>query len=203
MREIAGAKGRNVYCEMNVDRMAEGMTDWIQEANGKYMKGRVYQTKRSMQWWTKELGALKRHARKSRKAWQNARKDGGECVNETLNQYKRVLNEYKYLLRRMKEENWKRFVSVYSNLDPWGAAYRICRRKNVGECLTSWCVNGIEYVTWNECANVLMEWFFLAMSDEVCIVSEKEEMCVRSFEWSEVDRAIGIAMFERHPAWMV
>ena len=43
LREIAGAKGRDVYCEMNVDRMAEGMTEWIQEAYGKYMKERVYQ----------------------------------------------------------------------------------------------------------------------------------------------------------------
>ena len=82
--------------------------------------------------------------RKSRKAWQNARKDGRERVTERLNEYKRVLNEYKYRLRKVKEESWKRFVSVYSNLDPWGVA---CRGKNVRECLTSLCVNGIKYVT--------------------------------------------------------
>ena len=42
MREIAGAKGRDVYCEMNVDRMAECMTEWIQEVHE-----RTYQNKSS------------------------------------------------------------------------------------------------------------------------------------------------------------
>ena len=35
-------------------------------------------------------------------------------------------NEYKYRLRKVKE-SWKEFVSKYSNLDPWGVVYRVCR----------------------------------------------------------------------------
>ena len=47
----------------------------------------------------------------------------------------------------------------------------------------------------------MMEWFFPAtsMSDEVCPVSENEEMCVRSFEWSEVERTIEKAKLGKAP----
>ena len=42
-------------------------------------------------------------------------------------EYKRSLNEYKYRLRKVKEESWIEFVSKYSNLDTWGVVYRVCR----------------------------------------------------------------------------
>ena len=64
----------------------------------------------------------------------------------------------------MKEESWKQFVSMYSNLDPRGVVYRVCRGKNVRKCLASLNVNGVNYVMWKECANVMMERFFPATS---------------------------------------
>ncbi|KOX76040.1 hypothetical protein WN51_12527 [Melipona quadrifasciata] len=53
------------------------------------------------------------------------------------------LNEYKYRLRKAKEE--RQFVDV---LRMW-----------VRECLTSLNVNSVEYVTWKNCANLLMKRF--------------------------------------------
>ena len=34
----------SVFCETNVERMAERVTDWIQEVNEEYMKDRVRQS---------------------------------------------------------------------------------------------------------------------------------------------------------------
>ena len=65
--------------------MVGGVTEWIQEVNGKHMKERVCQSKRNIHWWTKEVNDLKRHVRKCRKALQKARKDGREYVKERMN----------------------------------------------------------------------------------------------------------------------
>ena len=46
-------------------------------------------------------------------------------MQERMVEYKRSLNEYKYRLRKWKEESLKQFVSKYSNLDPWGVVYRV------------------------------------------------------------------------------
>ncbi|KOX69527.1 hypothetical protein WN51_06537 [Melipona quadrifasciata] len=63
-----------------------------------------------------------------------------------LSEHKKILRKYKYLLRKAKEEKWGQYVSVYSNLDPLGVVYSVCRGKNVRECLTSWSVNDTGYV---------------------------------------------------------
>lgn len=54
-----------------------------------------------------------------------------------LNAYKKNQNEYKYRLRKVKEETWRHFVSAYSNLDPWGVVYKVCRGKKVRQYLSS------------------------------------------------------------------
>lgn len=64
-----------------------------------------------------------------------------------LSEHEKILNEYKYRLRKAKEKNWRQFVNVYSNLDSWDVIYRMCRGRNVRECLTSLNVNGVEYAS--------------------------------------------------------
>ena len=70
---------------------------------------------------------------------------------------KRLLSDYKSRMRRMKEGNWKQFVSESSNLDPWETVYKVCRGKTARQGLSALCVNGINYSTWNEGVNVLLE----------------------------------------------
>lgn len=62
--------------------------------------------------------------RKKRRIFQ--RKNGSADVCERKEEYKRALNEYKCRMRRVKEDNWKRFVGEVSNLHPWGSVYRVC-----------------------------------------------------------------------------
>lgn len=130
--------------------------------------------------------------RKCRGAWQRARKERSEDVDVRLREYKRIMGEYKYRMRKTKEENWRQFVSVYSNLDPWGVVYRVCRVKYARECLTTLNVNGVEYVTRKECANVMMNGFFPASSmiGNSSVENDCDGTYVRSFEWSEVEGAI-------------
>ena len=91
------------------------------------MKDRVRQSVRNMCWWTRELSALKSQVQKCRRVWQRARMECRADVQERMVKYKRSLNDYKYCLRKVKEESWIEFVSKYSNLDLWGVVYRVCR----------------------------------------------------------------------------
>ena len=62
-------------------------------------------------------------------------------------------------MRGVKQDSWKQFVSEFSNLDPWGPVYRVCRGKTARQELGALCVDGTNY-SWNECANVLLQRFF-------------------------------------------
>ena len=50
-------------------------------------------------------------------------------------------------MRRVKEDNWKQFVSESSNLDPLGPVYKVCRGKTARQGLSALCVNGNNYST--------------------------------------------------------
>ena len=75
------------------------------------------------------------------------------------------------------------------------------------EYLTSLNVDGVECVTWKECASKLMEKFFPAarMNVEGCHCSEDdtEGMKDKRFEWNEVEKAIVKAKLRKAPGLMV
>ena len=194
LAEVARSRGMNVLDEVNVDNMAASVTGWIQEMNEKHMKVIKRRGGRRVEWWTKELSTLKGKVRKRRRVYQKARKEGRMDVCERKEEYKRALNEYKYRLRRVKEENWKRFVGESGNLDPWGPVYRICRGRCVRQGLSSLCVNGECVSTWKECANVLLERFFpvssLTSGADVNVHRVVPDTYAKDFEWEEVNVAV-------------
>ena len=108
------------------------------------------------------MSAQKSKVPEKTREWQRARKNGSMDVEERKREYKRALNDYKSRMRRVKEKNWKQFVSESSNLDPWGPVYRLCRGKTARQGLSALCVNG-NYSTWNECAEVPLERFFQSL----------------------------------------
>ena len=69
------------------------------------------------------------------------------------------------------------------------------------EYLTSLNVDGVECVTWKECARKLMEKFFPAagMNLEGCSEDETEGMKDKCFEWNEVEKAIVKAKLRKAP----
>ena len=69
------------------------------------------------------------------------------------------------------------------------------------EYLTSLNVDGVECVTWKECASKLMEKFFPAagVNVEGCSEDETVGMKDKSFEWNEVEKAIAKAILRKPP----
>ena len=129
-------------------------------------------------------------------------------VEERKREYKRALNDYKLSMRRVKEHNWKQFVSKSSNLDQWSPVYKVCRGKTARQGLSALCVNGNNYSTSNECANVLLERFFpvscLNVEESVeDFVNVREDVQVKGFEWQVVNVAVKEENCGRHTVWMV
>ena len=60
--EVAGVRGMNVFCETNVDRMVEGVTEWIQEVNGGHMKSRASESMEVERFHRQLKTAIKCHA---------------------------------------------------------------------------------------------------------------------------------------------
>ena len=156
--ETVRLNGIELMNETNVSRMAECVTGWIQEMNGKYMKECERWCGRKIAWWTRELSVQKSKVRKKRREWQRARKNGCMDVEERKREYKRALNDYKSRMRSVKEDNWKHFVSESSNLDPC-PVYKVCRGNTARQGLSALCVNGNNYSTWNDGAEKLLEFF--------------------------------------------
>lgn len=48
LSEVVGVREMNVFCETNIDRTVEGVTEWIQKVNGRHMKEQVCQSKWKM-----------------------------------------------------------------------------------------------------------------------------------------------------------
>ena len=82
MIETVRLNEMKVMNETNVDRMAECVTGWIQEVNGKHMRECERWCDRRIAWWTRELSALKDKVRKKRRVWQRAKKNGCVDVDE-------------------------------------------------------------------------------------------------------------------------
>lgn len=200
---MAELNGIELLNETNVDGMVDTLMGWIQGVNKKYMRKSKHRSDRKFEWWTNELRTLKGKVRKSRRAWQREKKRESENVEARKREYKRLLNEYKFRMRRVKEENWRQFSSVSSSLDPWGPVYKICRGKYARQCMSALRVNGVTYSTWNECASVMMERFFPATSMQETRVNdedeERENEGVRCFEWDEVNEAVKKARLRKAP----
>lgn len=192
--------GQDVWNETNVDRMLERMMQWIQGANDKRMKVKKRVNDRKIVWWTDDLRKLKAKVRRSRKLWQRARKRKSKDVDARLSRYKSLMSEYKREMWRVKEENWRQFVSVSSNLDPWGPVYRVCRGKTGRERMSSLKVDGVNYSTWRECAEVLLERFFPAASMSVGASGVGEWTNeIQEFGWDEVNEAVMAAKLGKAP----
>lgn len=145
---------------------------------------------RKLAWWTDELECLRKNVRKRKRAYQRARRNDRGRVNERMREYRHAMSEYKARIWKVKEENWKRFVSESGNQDPWGDVYKVCMNKRDRVRLSGMKVGERTTSTWRESVNVLLERFFPAadMDVERDVVRDKC-VCDTSFEWEKMDRA--------------
>lgn len=123
-------------------------------------------------------------------------------MNERKEEYKRGLRAYKKEICSVKEKNWKQFVSKWSNVDPWGSMYKLCRGKKGDERLSTLSIDGRMTNTWEESAGALLENHFPASRLGVVYGSgDVGENGVNEcrFECSEIEDAIRRVKMRKAP----
>lgn len=135
-----------------------------------------------VKWWTAELSTKRREVRRLRRRLQDARRRGHESAPYLAAHLRTAVREFKTLILKTKEENWRRFVGDHRD-DPWGHVYRICRgRKRTTDlrCLRS--DDGL-VVTWHDCASLLLHSFFpVAESSEDIVIPDEAAPALEAFE---------------------
>lgn len=71
------------------------------------MRERKYVRLKKVVWWTDELKSMKQKERRCRRVYQRARRGDRDRIDERLDANKGVMREYKSMIERVKEENWK------------------------------------------------------------------------------------------------
>lgn len=120
LRNNANEDAAYMMEELNAENLVERMMSWILSANDRWMKRSKSKVARKLVWWTEELSRMKRKVRRCRRAYQHERRANGKRAIARADEYKRARIEYKECIWRMKEANWRQFVSETGNQDPWG-----------------------------------------------------------------------------------
>lgn len=186
------------YEGMDAEALLNELMLWIQNANEQRMKRYERRAVRKLVWWTEELDRKKKRVRKCRRAYQCARRNDKECVDDKKNEYRQALRNYKTEIFRVKDVNWKRFVSTMGNKEPWGDVYKICMGKYAGERLCGIRIGDRVTDTWKESVDALMERFFLRASRETKTRTENSQTD-RCFEWEELERAVKSMKLRKAP----
>ena len=74
--------------------------------------------------------------------------------------YDALVKNYKRKINESKSRSWHQFVERAGNEDPWGRAYKICRRASNPNGISSIVCDGTESKNWSEAMNALMNKFF-------------------------------------------
>lgn len=118
-------------------------------------------------WWNNELQTLKREVRQAAKQYQRTRRNGS-TANTTISQaditaarqrYRIVERRYRARIQQAKTNDWRSFVSEDGNSNPWGAVYRICRKKSSRDINSIRRPDGTMTTTWTETAQTLLDAF--------------------------------------------
>ena len=148
---------------------------------------------RKIKWWTREL-TLKR--RTVRRKFQLARRSNSDRLSQLRHELSCAVREYKDMLVKVKEEEWRSFVSENRD-DPWGQVYRICRGRK-REDVTSLRVGDTMLSTWRECAGALLGAFFPRAEVQV---PQAQEVPVPPLDDGELGYAFGLVRSKRSPGF--
>lgn len=117
-------------------------------------------------WWTTELSAARREARAARHVLQDLRRRAhrdAPPTNEELRarrNYRTERRRFAAAIQSVKTDDWHRFVTTTGNAEPWGAVYRICRKKKSFPEMGSFRkANGEQTRSWTEGAETLLNKF--------------------------------------------
>ncbi|KAJ8712621.1 hypothetical protein PYW07_005463 [Mythimna separata] len=75
------------------------------------------------EWWSPALEAMRKRHNKLRKAWQDARKVGGDLEVSARNDFHRGRSKYRAAMEKAQLDSFRKLADS-GNQDPWGLAYR-------------------------------------------------------------------------------
>ncbi|MCI0527591.1 MAG: reverse transcriptase family protein, partial [Nitrospira sp.] len=103
-------------------------------------------------------------------------------------------------MKNTRANEWKKFVNLEGNTDPWGSVYKICREKRKREVMAGIEVNGRVHDTWKESMEALLGEFFPAVPGENIEEERTEEPeVVESITSKEVANAVKRVKLRKAP----
>lgn len=151
---------------------------------------------RKVVWWTAELHSKRREVRRLRRRLQDARRHETDAAEELVLALRISSAQYKKLILRSKEDNWRRFVGENRD-DPWGHVYRICRGRKKSTEIGCLRTDGRLVATWHDCAGVLLRNFFpVAESNAHIAIPIEAPPALEAFE---VDACVARLKSRRSP----
>lgn len=178
------------YEELSVDDKVQYMVRWVTETNDECMRRHKRSNIRRIKWWTTELERMKVQIRRSRYAFQNARRTGVN-IESMHAEYKERLRRYKSEIKLAKLNHWQNFVNDCGNNDVWGPVYRICNGKKRVTEFPGLKVGDRVTIDWEDSANVLLNEFFPASENDVDrLDTHGRANNPPAFEWDEIHEAV-------------
>ena len=159
MVEISSSVPLSEFRLKDVDDQVGIIHSWMCSVNDELLRASCKTNPKSVKWWSRSLYLKRRSVRNLRKNFQRARARGGDDVPEHRLAYTRGMKEYKSMLARAKDEDWKNFVCSNSG-DPWGQVYKVCRGKYDRHDVSGIRVGDRVCMNWRESVSALLDSFF-------------------------------------------
>jgi hypothetical protein len=184
------------FADTPLDDQVSAVRSLVHSVCDQVLGRRRPKTARKIVWWNAELSSKRQEVRRLRRRLQTARSRASDDAEQLASELRVISAQYKKLILKVKEDNWRRFVGENKD-DPWGQVFKICRgRKQATElgCLRS---GGRQYVTWHDCAGVLLRNFFPVSEFSAPTVIPDE--IPPQLEASEVDACVTRLKSRRSP----
>lgn len=90
-------------------------------------------TRKSVYWWSHEIGELRQECMAARRAAQRRRRrdESGQAYEALQSQFREARKKLKQAIRRNKRNSWEELCRTIEE-DPWGLPYRLVTKKLVG-----------------------------------------------------------------------
>lgn len=185
----------DAFTRLEVDEMVRVINEKVDSVNEDLFERSRKTKPRQVRWWNRELNEKRRMLRLLRRKFQRARTTAAADVDRLRYQFRRSDKEYKEMMVRHKENEWRAFVHDHRD-DPWGHVYKIMRGRRKQFQVNSLQVGEQKFTTWSGCVRVLLNEFFPRADDHIPSVGNGS---VHPLEDAEVDYAFSRVRSRRSP----
>lgn len=159
LHEMASSVPLHEFRTRSISQQIALIGDWVERVNDTLLARYRRVDRNGVKWWTRDLTVKRRSLRRLRIRFQRARVAGDSDVSQHRDRYRVSLREYKELLVRIKEQEWRDFVHGNRD-DPWCMAYKICRGQGRSIDVSGIRQDGTVLTEWRDCVHALLSSFF-------------------------------------------